>query len=43
MLGCSFASDFTHDNSDYQWFIDYGWDMWFYFKSYFFSAPKCSN
>lgn len=24
MLGCSFASDFTHDNSDYQWFIDYG-------------------
>ncbi|KAG5672774.1 hypothetical protein PVAND_002869 [Polypedilum vanderplanki] len=25
MLGCSFASDFTHDNSDYQWFIDYGY------------------
>lgn len=25
MLGCSFASDFTHDNSDYQWFVDYGW------------------
>lgn len=24
MLGCSFASDFTHDNSDYQWFVDYG-------------------
>lgn len=24
MLGCSFTSDFTHDNSDYQWFIDYG-------------------
>jgi len=24
ILGCSFASDFTHDNSDYQWFIDYG-------------------
>lgn len=24
MLGCSIASDFTHDNSDYQWFIDYG-------------------
>lgn len=25
-LGCSIASsqDFTHDNSDYQWFIDYG-------------------
>lgn len=23
MLGCSFASDFTHDNSDYQWFVDY--------------------
>lgn len=25
MLGCSFASDFTHDNSDYQWFVDYGY------------------
>lgn len=25
LLGCSFASDFTHDNSDYQWFVDYGW------------------
>jgi hypothetical protein len=26
MLGCSIASshDFTHDNSDYQWFLDYG-------------------
>jgi hypothetical protein len=24
LLGCSFASDFTHDNSDYQWFVDYG-------------------
>lgn len=24
ILGCSFASDFTQDNSDYQWFIDYG-------------------
>lgn len=26
MLACSFASsqDFTHDNSDYQWFVDYG-------------------
>lgn len=24
ILGCSFASDFTHDNSDYQWFVDYG-------------------
>lgn len=26
LLGCSIASsqDFTHDNSDYQWFIDYG-------------------
>lgn len=25
-LGCSVASshDFTHDNSDYQWFLDYG-------------------
>lgn len=25
-LGCSIASsqDFTHDNSDYQWFLDYG-------------------
>ncbi|KAL7022436.1 hypothetical protein ACKWTF_012241 [Chironomus riparius] len=25
ILGCSFASDFTHDNSDYQWFVDYGY------------------
>lgn len=27
MLGCSIASsqDFTHDNSDYQWFVDYGY------------------
>lgn len=26
LLGCSIASshDFTHDNSDYQWFQDYG-------------------
>lgn len=26
LLGCSIASshDFTHDNSDYQWFLDYG-------------------
>lgn len=26
-LGCSIASsqDFTHDNSDYQWFLDYGY------------------
>lgn len=24
-LGCSISSqDFTHDNSDYQWFLDYG-------------------
>lgn len=27
LLGCSIASsqDFTHDNSDYQWFLDYGY------------------
>ena len=30
MLGCSFASDFTHDNSDYQWFVDYGWATKFF-------------